>query len=256
MRLRSFSDRCDVRARRNAILFIAIALVAAIELAAAQKCFAGEVTGLVKFEGTPPKLVPIDTKADPYCVTMHKDAPLFTDEATIGAGGEFAWIFVWIANPPKGEYPVPNGAVTLEQLGCKYLQSVFGIRVGQTLQIVNSDKTTHNVRGFPKFNRIFNFGQQPGLPPRTRVFDKVEMPMKIKCDVHAWMKAHCFVMDHPFFGVTGLDGCFTIKNVPAGTYTLKAWHERLGELEQEVTVADGAPVQAGFTFKKVQRPVQ
>lgn len=218
--------------------------------------WASDVTGLVRFEGTPPKLAPIDTKADKYCLEMHKDAPLFTDEATIGANGEFAWIFVWIDNPPKKDYPVPTEPVVLEQYGCKYVQSVFGIRMGQTLEIRNNDKTTHNVRGFPKYNRVFNFGQQPGLPPRTRVFDHVEMPMKIKCDVHAWMKAHCFVMDHPFFAVTGLDGKYTIKDLPAGTYTLKAWHERLGELQQQITVTDGAPAQGDFTFKKIARPVQ
>jgi len=249
---RAGSIRKSTRSHRTASLpFLAI-LLACIALHAG----AAEVSGLVRFEGSPPKQVPIDTKADKYCLEMHKDAPLFTDEATIGARGEFAWIFVWIDNPPKGDYPVPTEPVTLDQFGCKYVQSVFGIRVGQTLRIVNADKTTHNVRGFPKYNRIFNFGQQPGLPPRTRVFDKVEMPMKIKCDVHAWMKAHCFVMDHPFFAVTGLDGRFTIQNLPPGTYTLKAWHERLGELAMPITVTDAAPSEAEFIYKRVSRPVQ
>jgi hypothetical protein len=214
---------------------------------------AGEVAGIVTFDGPPPKLVPIETKADPYCVSMHSEKPLFSDEATIGPKGEFAWIFVWISNPPKGDYPVPAEPVTVDQFGCRYSLPVFGIRIGQTLQFANSDKTTHNVRGFPRNNRVFNFGQPPGLAPRTRVFDKAEMPLKIKCDVHGWMKAFCFVMDHPFFAVTGPDGTFAIQGLPAGTYTLKAWHERLGELEQQITVTDGASAEADFTFRRIRK---
>ena len=52
--------------------------------------------------------------------------------------------------------------------------------------------------------------------------------MKFKCDVHPWMTGYVAVTDHPFFAVTGDDGSFTIPNVPAGTYTIEAWHERFG----------------------------
>jgi hypothetical protein len=213
---------------------------------------ASDIHGAVRFDGPAPKLTPIDTKADEYCKKIHADSPLYTDEATIGPQGEFAHIFVYVVNPPAGEYPVPAESVKLSQYGCRYELPVFGMRVGQTIEFVNSDETTHNVRGFPKFNRVFNFGQPPGLAPRTRVFEKAEMPLKIKCDVHAWMKSHCFVMEHPFFAVTGLDGRYTIKDLPPGTYTVRAWHERLGELDQEVTVtADGAA--ADFVYARLKR---
>ena len=125
--------------------------------------------------------------------------------------------------------------------------------VGQTLRVRNSDDTTHNVRGFARKNRPFNFGQPPGLAPRTRVFENSETPMRIKCDVHSWMQSFCFVMEHPFFSVTGLDGAFEIENVPSGRYRLKAWHERLGELEQEITVEKSAVSGATFTFRRLER---
>lgn len=240
------------------VLMYRLAMLTAPVLALMTPAFshAGDVTGLVRFDGAPPKLLPIDTKADPYCKTIHGENPIFTDEATIGPNGEFAYIFAWIANPPPGEYPVPAEPVTLDQYGCRYSMPVFGMRVGQSLQFTNSDNTTHNVRGFPRHNRTFNFGQPPGLAPRSRVLDKAEMPLKIKCDVHAWMKSHCFVMEHPFFAVSGLDGNFTIKDVPPGTYTLKVWHERLGELQQEITVGDGAAAKAEFTYKRLQKPAE
>ena len=215
--------------------------------------FTEDVTGTVRFDGPKPKLAPIDTKADDYCRKMHEDDPLYTDEATIGPNGEFAYIFVYVVDPPAGDYPVPDTSIKLNQYGCRYELPVFGMRVGQTIEFVNSDETTHNVRGFPKHNRVFNFGQPPGLAPRTRVFDKAEMPLKIKCDVHAWMKAHCFVMDHPFFAVTDLDGRYTIENLPPGTYTVRTWHERLGELDQEVTVGDDASADASFTYIRIRK---
>lgn len=214
---------------------------------------ASDISGVVMFDGPPPKLMAIDTKADEYCQKMHADSPLYTDEATIGPNGEFAYIFVYIVNAPPGDYPVPAEPVKLNQFGCRYELPVFGMRVGQTIEFVNSDETTHNVRGFPKFNRVFNFGQPPGLPSRTRVFDKAEMPLKIKCDVHAWMKSHCFVMDHPFFAVTDLEGRFTIKDVPPGTYTVRTWHERLGELDHEVTVTADSRAKADFTYRRISK---
>ena len=82
------------------------------------------------------------------------------------------------------------------------------------------------------------------------VIENPESPLKIKCDVHAWMRSFCFVVGHPFFAVTGEDGTFEIKNVPVGTYLLKAWHEKLGELEQQITVADAAVPDAMFTFRR------
>lgn len=212
-----------------------------------------DVSGFVKFDGKAPKRQPIPVDADDYCKLMHADAPLLTDDPIIGPKGEFANIFVWIDNPPKGDYPPPKEPVELDQFGCRYTTHVFGMMVGQTLMVQNNDKTTHNVRGFPENNRTFNFGQPPGLAPRTRVFDSPEMPMKIKCDVHGWMQSFCFVMEHPFFAVTGEDGRFTIKNVPPGHYTLKAWHERLGELQQEITVGSQAVTGADFTFRRLRR---
>jgi hypothetical protein len=61
--------------------------------------------------------------------------------------------------------------------------------------------------------------------------------VKFKCDVHPWMTGYLVVTDNPFHAVTGDDGSFTINNVPAGTYTVEAWHERLGTKQAQLTVA-------------------
>jgi hypothetical protein len=71
-----------------------------------------------------------------------------------------------------------------------------------------------------------------------------------KCDVHGWMNAYVGVLDHPYFAVTKTDGTFSIPNLPPGTYTLAAWHERLGAQTLSVTVAaKESKADANFTFK-------
>ncbi len=236
----------------NAILWGSLALVfAALGAAPTVSADGTSVSGLVTFDGKPPKPRALNLRADDdFCEKLYADTPLYADGAAIGPKGEFADIFVWIDNPPAGDYPPPETPVLLDQKGCRYTTYVFGIMVGQTLIVQNSDETTHNVRGFARANRPFNFGQPPGLKPRTRVFKNPEFPLKIKCDIHPWMLSFSLVMTHPFFAVTGEDGAFEVKNVPVGTYTLKAWHEKLGELEQQITVGNVDVPDATFTYRR------
>ena len=80
-------------------------------------------------------------------------------------------------------------------------------------------------------------------------FEKAEVMVKVKCDVHGWMNAYVGVLEHPFYAVTDLSGSFTLKGLPAGTYTVEAWHERLGSQTQSVTVAAKETKNISFTFK-------
>ena len=103
---------------------------------------------------------------------------------------------------------------------------VFGVQVGQPVTIVNSDPTLHNVHAVPKANGEFNFGQAIKGMKTTRMFDKPEVMVPFRCDVHGWMAAYGGVVSHPFFAVSNADGSFEIKGLPAGTYTIEVWHER------------------------------
>jgi hypothetical protein len=61
---------------------------------------------------------------------------------------------------------------------------------------------------------------------------------------------HSFVgvRPDPFFAVSGSDGSFTIKDLPPGTYTIEAWHEKFGTQTQAVTIAGTESKTANFTF--------
>jgi hypothetical protein len=82
-----------------------------------------------------------------------------------------------------------------------------------------------------------------------RKFQEQQVAVPLVCDVHPWMRAFAGVVSHPFFAVTGKDGTFALKGLPAGKYTLEAWHERLGKVSAEVTVAEGASAAAELELK-------
>ena len=209
---------------------------------------AGSVAGRVLYEGAVPNMRPIDMSADPVCL-HHQDgeAPLsemLVVGESVGDKHSLGNVFIEVVDglDPDAVYPVPETPVVLTQAGCRYDPRVFGVRVGQPLEILNPDGTLHNVNGLPRINRPFNHAMPRERQSTEVIFDQPEPLFPIRCDVHPWMAAYCAVLDHPFFTVTEADGHFEISNLPPGRYELRAWHERLGE--QLFTVEIGAEEQA------------
>jgi len=207
------------------------------------------LSGKVKFEGDLPKPKAINMSADKLCMQQHKDN-IFQEDAVISTNGEMKWVFVYIKEGIKQKYPVPQEPVTLDQKGCQYHPHVFGIIAGQLLQIKNSDPLLHNVHTSPSLNQEFNKGQPKQGMIDVFTFDKPEIMLPFKCDVHPWMSAKASIVEHPFFAVTGKDGSYTINNLPAGKYTLAAVSEKYGEKTLQVTVTDGGTQTANFEFSK------
>jgi len=220
---------------------------AAATAAAPVSADAATLSGVIKLAAAAPAMPTIQMSADPYCQSQHP-TPAKDEEVVVGPGGELANVFVYVKNAPAGNFPPPSTPVTLDQKGCQYHPHVGGIMVGQPLEIKNSDTTLHNVHAMPNNNTQFNEGQ-PVPMSTTKKFDKAELvPFRIKCDVHGWMKAWMAVMPHPFFAVSQMNGSFTIPNLPPGTYTIVAWHEKYGPKEQQVTVAAKESKALSFSF--------
>jgi hypothetical protein len=209
----------------------------------------GVITGKITFDGARPERTTVRMAADPNCKPDGEEA--LSDTLVVAEDSGLKDVFVHIKDGLGNRiYETPTTPVVLDQDGCQYEPHVFGVYVGQPLEVRNSDQTLHNVHALPKENSEFNFGQQPSTLPITKTFDKPEIGVRVKCDVHGWMQAWANVVAHPFFSVTKDDGTFEIKGLPAGTYTVEAWHERLGTQTQSVTISDGAPaVTASFAFK-------
>ena len=116
----------------------------------------------------------------------------------------------------------------LDQDKCRYTPRVLGVRVGQPLQIRNSDPLLHNVRSNGVINQAFNKSTPLEGMSFNHTFATREVMVPFKCDVHGWMSAYVGVLDHPYFGTTAPDGRVVLGNLPPGTYTIEAWHESLG----------------------------
>jgi hypothetical protein len=84
----------------------------------------------------------------------------------------------------------------------------------------------------------------------TKTFDRPEIMVPFICNIHPWMKSYIGVVGNPFFAVSNDDGQFEIKDLPAGTYVLEAWHEKMGTSQQKITVKAGEVKQISFTFTK------
>ncbi|MBI4485011.1 MAG: carboxypeptidase regulatory-like domain-containing protein [Acidobacteria bacterium] len=209
---------------------------------------AGDIKGVVSLEGEAPKNVAIKMNADPVCVKENKD-PQFSETFMV-TDGKLANVFVYVKDGLGNYvYDTPTTPVKLDQDGCRYHPHVFGVRVGQPVEIVNSDPTLHNIHATPKANSEFNNGQPIEGMKMTHTFDKAEVMVPFKCDVHGWMNAYVGVMEHPYYAVTGADGSFELKSLPPGTYTIEAWHEKLGTQEVKVTIGPKETKDANFTFK-------
>ncbi len=208
----------------------------------------GSVSGIVTFEGKAPRARIIRMDADTICLAKRKEFA-YTQSFVLGEGGTLGNVFVHVKNIDSAKkYPVPTEMAVLDQKGCNYFPHVMVVRAGQKVKVLNPDGTLHNVHAQSKINREFNEAMPHFRTEMIKVFDRPESMFAIRCDVHPWMLAWMAVLEHPFFAVTKMDGQFEIKNLPAGTYEIEAWHEKLGVQTIKVNVVDGVNEKIGFTF--------
>ena len=211
---------------------------------------AGDVKGMATIDGAAPQNASIKMNADPVCVKANT-TPQSQETYAVGSDGKsLANVFVYVKDGLGNYvYDPPTGPATIDQKNCRYHPHVFGMRVGQPLEILNGDPTLHNIHALPKGNAEFNTGQPIQGMKTTHTFTAKEVMVPFKCDVHGWMNAYVGVLDHPYFAVTDKDGKFELKSLPPGTYTIEAWHEKLGATTQSVTLGPKDSKEIAFTFK-------
>jgi len=208
---------------------------------------ASAITGVVTLQGTPPPNPPINMSSDPYCMKLGSaTTPVFVVSDNSGLENVFVYVKEGLGNL---KFPVPSSPVVLDQKGCSYTPRVFGIQVGQSLDIVNSDETLHNIHALPTANREFNRGQALQGMKYATTFTTPEVMLPFKCDVHKWMNAWVGVLEHPFYAVSGKAGAFALAGLPPGNYTIEAWHEKLGAQTQQVTIGPKESRKISFVFK-------
>lgn len=210
---------------------------------------AANITGVVKFTGTKPKMQKISMGADAYCKTAHS-TDVMSEEVVVNANNTLKYVYVYVKSGLGDmKFPVPSEPVVLDQQGCMYVPHVAAIMTGQTLRVRNDDTVLHNVNARPAKNQGFNLGQPVKGMTSDKVFGTPEVMIPVKCDVHPWMHGWIGVQSHPFASVTGDDGSFSLNNLPPGEYEIEAWHEKYGTAVQKVTVGAKENKTIEFTFK-------
>lgn len=208
---------------------------------------AGSLAGRVTFQGRPPAPAVHRIDADPGCAKSGTTLP--DESILVGPDGGLRNAFVYVKRGLEGyTFDAPRAPVVLDQKGCRYEPRVVGARVGQPIEILNSDATYHNVHAMPAKNGEFNLGMPQQGMKITETFTAPEIGVPLKCDVHGWMAAFAGIVDHPYFAVTDASGRFALPNLPPGTYTLEVWHEKLGTRSAQVTIAPKQTSETAIAF--------
>jgi len=214
--------------------------VAVVLVCAATGARAGTLTGTIHYTGEPPTRRPV-----PNVPTLCGAGPIYDESLVTGAG--LANVVVYVDDAPVSS--VAPAGVTVRQEGCAYVPHVQAAVVGSDLSIVNGDNVFHTAHGYAQDgSSVFNVATPGAGFSATRKLD-TPGPVHLKCDAgHTWMDATVFVLPHRFFAVTGPDGKFTIEGLEPGSYTVKTWHERLGERTTKVALARGHDGKVELTY--------
>jgi len=221
---------------------------------------AGTIHGIVKFTGEKPKpRVITEMLANAYCKDHCGGTPPESDRVVFGKeGGEdvVANVLVYVSKGLEGKkFDPPQQPVVIDQTNCVYVPHVVAVMTGQPVEIRNSDETLHNVMAQPRQNPSFNEGMPGSGKKLTKVFNKPELGVDLRCFMHPWMVGYVHVLDHPYFSVTSTNGAFEIKNLPPGTYEVSVKHEwsRLEPttVQQTVTVgeSDAKPIEFSYHLR-------
>ena len=214
---------------------------------------AAEISGKVKLTGTPPPEKTITP--DAMCGKLAPNG-LTTRHYVTGADKGLGNVFVYVKEGAKPT-PATGPGMTLDQVGCQYEPYVMGVQAGQTFNVKNSDAVLHNVHILPKpggANKEKNIGQPVKGMTTPLNFPGAEVLVKFKCDVHPWMFAYVGVLDHPYFAVTDKDGSYKIAGLPAGDYTVEAFHMKAGSTTSKVTVGADDKKTSDFALEAKAAP--
>jgi plastocyanin len=156
-----------------------------------------------------------------------------------------ASVVVFIKDPPPREH-LPALNATITQKDEAFAPRVIAITAGSTVEFPNFDPYFHNVFSLSRA-ASFDLGRYPRGDSRSRRFTSKGL-IKVYCQIHSHMSASIMVFDHDYFRIPEANGSFRLDNVPAGTYRVSAWHERIGESVRDVRVDAGGRSRVEFSL--------
>ncbi len=207
---------------------------------------AGTLKGEVKYTGKIPDPVVHQTgKFKKVC------GPEIQGESLILENQKVKNVVVWLDGKMAKKLKNKPGTYSINQKNCAYSPHVLAMPKGSELQILTSDPINHNIHTYSFDNDPINIMFLPGQD-YSQEMEEPEV-VKVSCDLHGWMEAYIVVTPNSYFAVTGNDGAFEIKDVPPGKYTLRLWHEELGEEFRKIEIGKNV-TQVNFNFTELATP--
>ena len=204
----------------------------------------GAIRGTVSYAGAPPTPAALEISKDrDVCGTR----PAYDQSLIVDVEGGVANAVVTIPSIAKGRaFQLPT--VEFDQQGCKYLPHVAAFPAGSVVEVRNSDGILHNIHTESTINPVIDMAQ-PGFKKVIRVTIAKPEAIKVTCDAHNWMEGWWYATANPYYAVTDARGHYLINNLPAGSYTLQVWQEKLGVQRRQITVAADTTTTANFTLE-------
>ena len=182
------------------------------------------LTGVFTFDGAPPtaKQLVVDKDTE----VCSKDGMKLFDRSLLvnGSNKGLANVVIFVRKSSRVKNPVSTDQLVFDQKNCEFLSPVFSARVGQPVDVRNSDPVGHNTNiSGTSFNQLIPAGQGTVYTPNK----ETGMPVMVTCNIHPWMKAYAVFRQDGYVAVSGADGSFTIPDLPAGEpLEFQVWHER------------------------------
>ena len=205
---------------------------------------AATISGIVNFDGPPPRVHSIDMSNDPGCKGQTASEQVVVDD------GHLANVLVYVKQGlPEASYDPPKQSLSIKQEGCRYVPHMAAVMVGQPVQFEDKDQTLHNIHPMPKNNPEWNQSQMPHSQALEKSFSQPELMIPVKCNQHPWMHMYLSVIGNPYFAITSNDGKFTLTGLPPGTYTIAAVQEKYGEKTQTITIGPKEDKNLDFSYQ-------
>jgi hypothetical protein len=217
----------------------------------------GTVTGTVQLYGEPPPPASFNLSRYPdrvYCGALSDGSGFrMLRTVTIGRNQGLKDVVVTIENVEKGK-PFGLTETNLEANVCQFIPFVSVMRENHPLIVKNLDPVSHDLQFYERDREhVFIMFHRPALT-RTGTSDIIRFTghrrdVSMQCGFHPYMQGHGLAVDNPYYAITGMEGTFEIKDLPAGNYRIKAWHPTLGEKVKNVTVAANGTTSLEFNFE-------
>jgi len=228
------------------LLFLAAGLAAAADYKVVPVSNGGTVSGRVSLNGPAP--APVMLKIDEDKAVCGADRP--SEEFLVGANRGVQNVVLSIETVAAGKDWKLPATFVYDQKSCTFVPRMIMIKPEMEGEVLNSDSVGHNFHTISQ--GVYNINKK--IQPNAKlVVAKGQIRrsgmIRAKCDIHSWMGGWWVVADTPYTVITDKDGNFSIGEVPPGTYTLKIWHEKLGESKQNVVVKAGETAKVDVVLK-------